>query len=67
MADIKDRLHKIIYDLLREEFKDMSEEDFNKFMEEGKLLAEQAGFTFKTPTETLKEHIADYNKWSSTK
>ena len=65
MTKKKDRARKMIEDWLRESFKDMNEEDFNKHMEEGKLLAEQVGFIFKTPIVTLKEQIEAYNKWKS--
>jgi hypothetical protein len=67
MVEKKDKVRKIFEDWLmedlREEFKDIPEEDFNKSMEEGKLLVEQAGFIFKTPIVTLKEQIEAYNKW----
>ena len=62
---MKDQLNKMLTDWLREKYPDVPQEEFDKTMEEGRLLAEEAGFTFKTPTESLMNHINNYNKWKS--
>lgn len=60
---MRQQVNKLIEEWLREEFKDIPEEEFNTTMKEDRVLAEQAGFTFKTPTEKLIEQIDNYNKW----
>ena len=60
---MKEQVNKFIEEWLRELFKDLPEEEFNTAMEEGRLLAEQAGFTFKTPTEKLIEQIEAYDNY----
>lgn len=58
-------MNNLLKEWLREDFKYLSDEDFNKAIEEGTLLAKQAGFTFKSPTETLIEQITNYNKFKN--